>query len=251
MNFDWSTFILEIVNFLILVWILKRFLYQPVRKAIEARREAIDKDISDAQARHQEADELKQRYENRLRDWEAEREKARAHLEAELDGERDKRLQALELEIKGREERAHVLAEREVRLREQAERERAQARAGEFVRRLLASLAGPELQSRLIERLLDGMQALPADRLAAGHQAWSSGDETPVVTTAFPLDGAARKALLDQLVGSLGKPGVPPQFEEDKALVAGIRLEFGSWLLSMNLRDEMDLYRDTEHEHAT
>lgn len=250
MNFEWSTFILEIINFLILVWILKRFLYHPVRAAIEARREAIDKDIAAAETQHQKADELKQRYEHRLADWETEREKARAHLDSELDAEREKRLQALEAEIKGRQERARVLAERETRLRDQAERERAQARAGEFLRRLLGSLAGPELQARLVERLLGGMDKLPADRLAAGREAWHSGDETPCITTAFPLDEPARKALLEQLGGSLGKPGAEPEFKEDEALVAGIRLEFGSWLLSMNLRDEMDLFRDAEHEHA-
>ena len=30
MAFDWTTFGLEIINFLALLWILKRFLYRPV-----------------------------------------------------------------------------------------------------------------------------------------------------------------------------------------------------------------------------
>ena len=38
MGLDWSTFLLELVNFLILIWILKRFLYAPVKAAVEARR---------------------------------------------------------------------------------------------------------------------------------------------------------------------------------------------------------------------
>ena len=41
MGFDWSTFVLEIVNFLILVYLLKRFLYQPILHAIEAREQRV------------------------------------------------------------------------------------------------------------------------------------------------------------------------------------------------------------------
>ena len=38
MELDWTTFILEIINFLVLVWILHRFLYQPVMNVIAQRR---------------------------------------------------------------------------------------------------------------------------------------------------------------------------------------------------------------------
>ncbi len=48
MELNWTTFALEIVNFLILVWILKRFLYKPVLEAIARRKTAIDKTLSDA-----------------------------------------------------------------------------------------------------------------------------------------------------------------------------------------------------------
>lgn len=41
MDFDWTTFILEIINFLILIWILKHFLYRPVLKVISERRSGI------------------------------------------------------------------------------------------------------------------------------------------------------------------------------------------------------------------
>ena len=37
MQLNWSTFVLEIINFLILVWVLKRFLYKPVLAAIAQR----------------------------------------------------------------------------------------------------------------------------------------------------------------------------------------------------------------------
>ena len=50
MGLDWSTFLLELFNFLILIWILKRFLYAPVKAAIEARRERVESVLAQANA---------------------------------------------------------------------------------------------------------------------------------------------------------------------------------------------------------
>jgi F-type H+-transporting ATPase subunit b len=48
MRFDWSTLALQTVNFAILVWLLHRFLYRPVLRLIDARRDEIDKQYADA-----------------------------------------------------------------------------------------------------------------------------------------------------------------------------------------------------------
>ena len=73
MELDWSTFILEIINFLVLVWLLKRFFYKPVLNVINRRREQIQKKISDAEGVRHEAESLKSDYENRLAGWEDEK----------------------------------------------------------------------------------------------------------------------------------------------------------------------------------
>ncbi|MEO0035300.1 MAG: synthase, partial [Pseudomonadota bacterium] len=38
MSLDWSSLALQTVNFLVLVWLLQRFLYRPVLAAIDRRR---------------------------------------------------------------------------------------------------------------------------------------------------------------------------------------------------------------------
>ena len=52
MQFNWSTFVLEIINFVVLVWILKHFLYRPVLSLLEKRREKIEQSLSAATERH-------------------------------------------------------------------------------------------------------------------------------------------------------------------------------------------------------
>ena len=48
MLIDWFTVIAQVVNFLILVWLLKRFLYHPILDAIDAREQRIAKELADA-----------------------------------------------------------------------------------------------------------------------------------------------------------------------------------------------------------
>ena len=42
MQIDGITFLAQIINLAILVWLMKKFLYQPLLKAVEARQKQID-----------------------------------------------------------------------------------------------------------------------------------------------------------------------------------------------------------------
>ncbi|HLV93000.1 MAG TPA: hypothetical protein VKX34_07755, partial [Aequorivita sp.] len=55
MEINWFTVIAQIVNFLILVWLLKRFLYKPVLKAIDEREQKIALQLKEAAAKKEEA----------------------------------------------------------------------------------------------------------------------------------------------------------------------------------------------------
>lgn len=72
MTIDPFTFALEIVNFLVLLWLLHRFLYRPIQEAIAERRQALNQEIVTAQQREQEALALKSQFEQSVADWEQE-----------------------------------------------------------------------------------------------------------------------------------------------------------------------------------
>jgi len=112
MGLDWSTFLLELVNFLILLWILKRFLYAPIKAAIEARRERVESALAEANARRAEAERMRQDYEARLDAWQQERARARVALDQELAAERARRIEALQTELRAQRDKAAILDER-------------------------------------------------------------------------------------------------------------------------------------------
>ena len=66
MQLDLTSFILELINFAVLVWILHRFLYRPVLAAIDRRRSAVEHTLSEAKAAREQAAAARSEVETRL-----------------------------------------------------------------------------------------------------------------------------------------------------------------------------------------
>ncbi len=243
MQLDWSTFWLEIINFLILVWLLKRFLYKPVLAAVAQRRAAIEKQLADAQTRQEEAKALEGQYRNRLGEWEKEKETLYTRLNEEIEVRREKMTAALEESLSQEREKAHVLEER--RLKELQEKAReAGGRAGvEFTARLFARIASPELESKLTAVILEDLRKLPEAQMAA-LRAGSASNGRPIrVTSAFPISDVQRdavSAVLKQISGN----GATIEFCEDRGLLAGLRISIGPWIVHGNLKDELGFFSE-------
>jgi F-type H+-transporting ATPase subunit b len=243
MALSWSTFALEIINFLVLVWILKRFLYKPVLGVIARRRAGIESVLARAQEKQAAAEALKAEYETRLTAWDQERAQAREALTDELDQRRSHELAALRDELEQQREKARV---GEARRRADAQRRMEQtalAQGARFAARLLGQAACPDVESRLIELTIGELGRLPAARVAALRNTRAMAADEVVVTTAFPLaddQGRRLEARLREVVGL----AVPVRFDRNDSLLAGVRMTFGAWVLGMNLRDELQGFRE-------
>jgi F-type H+-transporting ATPase subunit b len=246
MELSWSTFALEIVNFLVLVWILKRFLYKPVLAVITRRRAGIESVLAEAEEKQRAAQTLKEQYEGRLTAWDQERARARETLADELEQERAQKLAALKDELEQQREKARV-----AEAQRQADAQRnmeviALAQGAQFASRLLEQAAGPELQNRLIELLISELGQLPQERLEALRNSRTTAPDTIVVTTAFPIQDQ-QKQRLEQALAAVPKLDVPYRFEVDEGLVAGVNITVGAWVLAASLRDELQGFTSLAH----
>ncbi|HVW11976.1 MAG TPA: hypothetical protein VHC90_25525 [Bryobacteraceae bacterium] len=240
MQLDWSTFVLEIVNFLVLIWILKRFLYKPVLQVIEQRKAAIDKALAEADAGKAEAAALEKKYEARLSEWNKEKETLRENLRQEIQLDRDRLTAELNCALQQERERQNLLAGRRIAEMEKHATEEGIREGLQFTARLFARIAGPELESRLVNIALEDLAALPP---ATRQSLQKASAETPEVriTTAFPLAAPQRGALI-QAIGNGSAAALRPLFREDAALLAGARINVGPWVLRANLQDELSFF---------
>ena len=89
LSLDLRTFIFTVINVLVLVFFLYRFLFKPVREILAARQNELDNSYREAEEANQKANALKKQYEDTMAQVDAERqeklEKTRLQATSEYD----------------------------------------------------------------------------------------------------------------------------------------------------------------------
>jgi F-type H+-transporting ATPase subunit b len=244
MQIDWTTFVLEIINFLILLWLLQHFFYRPVLAMLDARREKVQAIKGEADTLRREAENLKAQYEGRLADWNAEREQARQKLAQELVQERAKRLDELKRALADEEAKSRARSDAAEAARAAASGRQAMKDAYGAAAAILQRLATPTLTQRIIQVFCEDIDTLPEAERTTLRQAVAALTEREAVeiTSAHPLDGLARSALSAALAKAAGRP-LAVHFSESPELIGGLRGAVGQCRLDASLADELAFFQ--------
>ena len=247
MELNWSTFILEIINFLILVWILKRFLYQPILDIIARRRQEIQNKLDNTKATQSQAETLMAQYENRLADWEQEKQSARKMLEQEIEAEQVRLMGELKTSLAQEREKMRVLEQRKLDELLRRNEQTALKQGAQFASRLLSRVAAPELEAQLCALLLEELAALPLEQQEKLHRALETGSDSVKVISAYVLDEGQRQAL-ESTLNTVGGVEASYDYSQDAELLAGLRITLGSHVVSANLKDELKSLAEFAYE---
>ncbi len=250
MELDWSTFAFEVINFLILVWLLKRFLYQPVLNIVAQRRQKIEAELTAADQRQTQAEVLQDQYEERLSDWEKEKSLALDQLEQQIEQERSKRMQQLDDEMQQQRLKHQARGDQQQnQWRSQAESEALQLGSA-FAARLLKALSGPDLDQRLQQLFIDQLAVLSENAARQLREGWQDENAKIEVVSAYPLDEAQQQSIRQALEHKFGHREGTWQFRHDEHLIAGLRLSIGGWMLQANLQDELRFFTEAAIQHG-
>ncbi len=216
MRFDWWTFGLQTINFLILAWLLQRFLYRPVMQVVAARREASDRLLADAEAGRHKAEELEAEIAQRRQAIEGERETLLAESRKAAQAEaaalvEDAKTQAVRIAQEAQEKIRRQAIDAQDDIRNQAAR-----LAAAMAARLVQSTPPPP--DPFLDRLEEATSGLPDETrasLRAGPLA---------VATATPLSPMAEDGLRRRLAKDLDTDAASLSFVVDAALLAGLEL---------------------------
>lgn len=204
MRVNWANVLLEAVNFLVLVWILRHFLYGPIQHVLGERKAQVEKDLAQAAAERERATverrDAAQTAAIAAKEADKALEAAHAHArveEARLEAEARKK--AEEILANGRKCLEEERGEAAKKLEEAASR-----LSVSLTERLLQELDPAPIARLLLDRALAGLEALEPARLDALRHEISRGG-VKVVTSA-PLEASERakaaKRLADRLAVS-------------------------------------------------
>lgn len=251
MSFSWTTFALQVVNFLVLLWLLKRFLFKPVSAIVAERKREIARAQAEAEAARQSAEQARKDFESRQAGIETERQGVLDRARAQLADERSKMIEAARADIEKLKAAAlrRIEEERDSAARELFDRS-IQIAVG-LAQRLLRQFSAPGLEELFLERVLDHLDHLSTTERTALLAEFGRDDAPLIVATAYPLSSTGESRWRTSLSERLGSRA-QIAFATDKELIAGAELKFPHAILHFSWRDALaDAQRElTHHEHA-
>lgn len=223
MLIDWFTVGAQALNFAILVWLMKRFLYQPILDAIDAREARIAAELADAAARQAEAAQERAEIRHKNEVFDRQRAALLSRATEEANAERKRLLEA------ARQAAAEFTSRREEALRseagnlEQAIARRAQDEVFAIARQTLKDLADSELEQRMCDEFTRHLRDLEGDTRNRLAHALDAAAEPASLRSAFELPAPQRAAIEAAIHDTFG-PDIALRFETAPELVGGIEL---------------------------
>jgi F-type H+-transporting ATPase subunit b len=223
MLIDWFTVLAQVVNFLILVWLLKRFLYRPILDAIDAREQRIAKGLADADAKRAEAEKERDEFQHKNEAFEQQRAALLAKATDEAKAERQR------LFDEARRAADALAAKREEALRSELQnlnealRRRAREEVFAIARKALADLATASLEERMAEVFTRRLREMDAKAKAGLGEALRSASAPGVVRSAFELP-AEQRTMIHDAINETFSEDIHIRFETAPDLVSGIEL---------------------------
>lgn len=238
MLIDWFTVVAQGLNFLVLVWLLKRYLYKPVLAAIDAREKHIALAIADADSQKNAAELERKAFQAKQAALDMEGDALRKQAVSAADTERARLLVDARAEAHSlREKQMATLREEQARLRENIAN-LAQQEVLAIARKVLGDLAGASLEERVAVVFLQHLHALDAPAKKNLVAAFDSASEA-VVRSAFDL-AESQRALIREAVTREFPTSSTLRFVVATEMLCGVELLVGGQRLSWSIADYMD-----------
>lgn len=236
MLIDWFTVAAQIINFLVLMWLLKHFLYQPVLKAIDAREKRISDQLALAKQTQTSAIKQQLEFEDKNKNFEQQHEilLEQARVEAQTTRQKllaDARNEALTLRSQWQE----ALSKEQHNLSEGIAT-RVRQEVLDISRKLLTELADCRLETRMVAIFIKRLQSLDETEKA---QLCAQAEDAAcpiIIRSAFELP-VAEQTLLTQQVQSTLAMNNAVQFEIRPELISGIELISSGHKIEWNIAD--------------
>jgi len=230
-TFDWFTLLAQLVNFALLVVLLRVFLYGPIQQVMAERSERIAATQRAAEAALRDAKEEREAIERERHEATLHRRERLDELEEELEAERARRLEAIEREEDDAREAASRALDRERDELLDALLRRTSELLVDELRRTLLEIAGADLDARSAEMLRRHAEAFDPDTMDTLR---SGAREGPVVVTTAVEANVETRAEIGRLLRDLTGDDVEPRFETDPSLLFGVTIRLGAFRLAWN-----------------
>ncbi len=250
MLIDWFTVGAQLLNFIILVYLMKRFLYQPVLDAIAAREAKIAAELADAAATKTKAHAQQREFEEKNQAFDEQRAGLLSKATEAANTERERLL----AEARKTAEAASAARTKTLQADTQALHgeivRQTQQQVFEIARRVMSDLADASLEQRACAVFIQRLHAVDGETLAALSTALkaTSAEAPAMLRSAFDLPAeqlATIQAALDKTFGQ----AIALKVETAPDVVSGIELSAQGQKLAWSIAGYLTSLSATLNEH--
>jgi len=222
---DWVTVAAELVNFLVLVALLRYFLYGRVIRTVDEREAEIQSRLEDAERKTGEAARSAEEQDQRERAWEEEREERLVRAKEEAMERKSELVDEAREEVEDLRRRWHEALESDKSSFLRDLREGVGRRAYEIAREAVSDFADEELEGHVLRVFRERLRELNSERRQALKRAIEESEGKPRVVSAFEMGESARDGLARDLREVFGfELDLEFEFETSPGVLCGIEL---------------------------
>lgn len=239
MKIDWFTVIAQVINFIILVWLLKRFLYKPILNAIDAREKKINNQLSDAENKKMEANLERDEFIQKNENFDAEKQQLMAEAVSETKAERERLLKEARHDADAlKKKQTSALKELQNNLIDEFE-QNVKREVFSVSKKVLADIASINLEEQAVNNFIEQLSALKETAKNQFIQSFKSGENYVLVQSAFNLTPAMQhkiKIAIDKILGT----DTTFDFKVKPDLIAGIEITANGYKLAWSISEYLD-----------
>ena len=236
MTIDWFTFIAQIVNFLILVGLLRWLLYAPIVRAMTQREQKIADRLNSALETQTAAEKTMEDYQEKSRRLDDEHQQLMKEYRIQAHAEYEKLLKEAKGDVESHRANWHSEFQREQEEVLSDLRRQVGHMGLETARRTLKELADAELEQRLCTVFVSRIEQLSDQQRQEIMRNMNNGESKIVIRSAFELPTTQRE-ILRNLIQNTFASTEEVRFEQSKELVCGIEVDVGGYSISWNIND--------------
>lgn len=232
LGIDWKILLAQIINFLILLWFLGKFLYKPILKNLEERAKRAKKIKEKEKEVQREKAEAQKREEEIVRKA---KEKTKQIIEEGKEiskKEKERIINRAEEEVRQILKEARARAEVEVEKIKEAEKKEVLKKTEEVVKKALSASFTKELHEKFLKETMEELEKLDFNKISRREVI------QVLVISAFPLSKEAEKTIADFLFSKLKNPAF--QEKVDPELIAGIKVSMDGFLVDGSLKAKIE-----------
>jgi len=238
MHIDWFVLFAQIVNFLVLVFLLKHFLYGRILDAMDARQARIEASWAEAGDQREKARREADDYRDKTRSLEAKREELLSQAYAAAAKVKQDLLDEARTDVDALKNRWRDTLEREKQSFLEDLRRRAGAHVYDTIRRVMHDLADAELEERVLDVMLRRLEGPETEQIKAirGNLAQADAETGVIVRSSFALSTEQEERIIAALE-DYAPSEAPIRFERSPEIITGIEVLVHGHKVSWSVAD--------------